>query len=145
MKAASLAVILGLMLPVVSPVPAPAVAAYHTVAPADEYFGHQRLSILGMRNMLHDLMRDSRNGARDDASVVNAARAVEDGLHDWQARYELDPWLPRYIYRLSSLYHRVDSDEAHERAEAVDAWLLHRYPHSVYAQHVRQNDFQNDG
>ena len=141
MKTLRLVAMVGLLLPVVSFVPVPAQAAYHLVAPADEYFGRQRLSILGMRNMLHDLQRDAQNGSKDDASVVNSARAVEDALHDWQARYPLDPWLPRYIYQLDGLYHRVDSDEAHERAERVHSWLVSAYPHSTYARHARQNDF----
>lgn len=141
MKTLRLVAIVGLLLPFVSFIPVPVQAAYHLVAPADEYFGRQRLSILGMRNMLHDLQRDAQNGSKDDASVVNSARAVEDALHDWQARYPLDPWLPRYIYQLDGLYHRVDSDEAHERAERVHSWLVSAYPHSTYARHARQNDF----
>lgn len=141
MKTLRLAALVGLLLPVVSFVPVPAQAAYHLVAPADEYFGRQRLSILGMRNMLHDLQRDAQNGSKDDASVVNSARAVEDALHDWQARYPLDPWLPRYIYQLDGLYHRVDSDEAHERGESVHSWLVSAYPHSNYARRALQNDF----
>ncbi len=141
MKTLCLAAIAGFLLASVPFAPSAALAAYHVVAPADEYFGHQRLSILGMRNMLHDLQRDSQNGARGDESVVNSARAVEDAMHDWQSRYPLDPWLPRYIYQLDGLYHRVDSDEAHERAERVHAWLIASYPNSVYARHARENDF----
>ena len=141
MKAIRLAIIVSLMLPMVSLAPAPALASFHTVAPADEYFGRQRLSILGMRNMLRDLARDKQNGTRDDASVVNSARAVEDSLHDWQTRYRLDPWLPRYIYQLDALYHRVETGEAHERAVAVNTWLVSKYPRSVYARRARSNDF----
>ena len=88
--------------------PAPAAAASR-VAPADEYFGRLKMSILGIRNELRDLetkayYRTSRRGA-----LIGEATFIEDAMRDWSAKYPGDPWIPGFRQRLHRVYVRIAS------------------------------------
>ncbi len=102
----------------------------YRVAPADEYFGRLKMSILGIRNTIRDM------GLRADADPAHATAMLgtvtltEDAMHDWEAKYPHDTWIPPAIFSLERLYAKVDSDEARDRAKAVMVWLVHDYPTS---------------
>lgn len=70
------------------------------LAPADEYFGRTKMSVLEIRNRIHDLER------RQDASVPHDAGLTEDAIRDWQRKYPGDPWLPKDIASLARIYSR---------------------------------------
>ncbi|HTV74687.1 MAG TPA: hypothetical protein VME66_13405 [Candidatus Acidoferrales bacterium] len=112
--------------------------ALNRFAPADEYFGPLKLSILGIRNQIHDI------GLAYDANpnIANAAfgKAVmtEASLRDWERKYPLDPDLARHVYLLSHLYQKFALVEAQVRARATQAWLLGKYPHTWYAKDERR-------
>lgn len=125
---------------IAAPTPAPAkhrpvvphvVMLKYRVAPADEYFGRLKLSILGVRNTLHDL------GARADAdptravNVLGPAGLTEDAIHDWEHKYPHDTWIPPAILALERVYAKVDNDDARARTRAVMLWLVHDYPTSA--------------
>jgi hypothetical protein len=103
----------------------------YRVAPADEYFGRLKLSILGVRNTLRDL------GARADADPPHAATILgpigftEDAIHEWEKKYPRDTWLPTSILALERDYAKVDSDEGRSRTLATMMWLVHDYPTSA--------------
>ena len=66
----------------------------YRVAPADEYFGRLKLSILGIRNTIKDM------GLKADADSSHAANVVmgsvgltEDAIHDWEKKYPQDGWI----------------------------------------------------
>ncbi len=116
--------------------PAPPVVPHvrfltYRVAPADEYFGRLKLSILGIRNTIRDL------GLRADADPVRAptilgtAALTEDAMHDWELKYPHDTWIPPAILALERLYAKVDSDDARAHAKVVMVWLVHDYPTSA--------------
>jgi TolA-binding protein len=98
------------------------------VAPADEYFGHLKMSILGIRNTIKD------EGLKIDADVAQGANVVksfaftEDALHDWEKKYPQDTWIPHTLFVLERVYAKVDSDEARAKAVATMKWLVHDYP-----------------
>jgi len=103
----------------------------YRVAPADEYFGRLKLSILGIRNTIKDM------GLKADADPAHAANAVmgsvgltEDALRDWEKKYPQDGWIPATIFSLERLYAKVDSDEARAHARVTMAWLVRDYPAS---------------
>jgi hypothetical protein len=110
-------------------------------APADEYFGQLKLSILGVRNVVADI--DTRADAADDG----AARAMchklifaEDALRDWQAKYPDDTWIPKLGYAMVHDFEKIDSvivadDSNVAGTHAIDlqTWLDQAYPNSVYA------------
>jgi hypothetical protein len=62
-------------------------------APADRYFGVQRLSNLGVRNMVHDMVLE---GTSPLALPEQLGRidGVTSALADWLEHYPSDRWLP---------------------------------------------------
>lgn len=89
-------------------VPAPAQAAAR-LAPADEYFGHLKMSILGIRNQLNDLeLRSTWRGERR-RDLLGKATFIEDAMRSWAIKYPGDPWIPKFRHRLSACYVRIAS------------------------------------
>ena len=135
-----------------TPTPAPAkkpvvphvVFLKFKVAPADEYFGRLKLSILGIRNTIKDM------GLKADADSSHAANVVmgsvgltEDAIHDWEKKYPQDGWIPATIFSLERLYAKVDSDDARTHAKITMAWLVHDYPASAPAKMGKKELAQN--
>ncbi len=71
-------------------------ASMRDLAPADEYFGRLKMSVLGIRNELGTLERRAESGDRDVAALAGKLALVDDALRDWRAHYPRDTWLPRY-------------------------------------------------
>jgi hypothetical protein len=71
-------------------------AGMRDLAPADEYFGQLRMSVLGIRNELNSLERRATSGDRNVAAMSGKLAFVDDAMRDWRARYPRDTWLPRY-------------------------------------------------
>ena len=71
-------------------------AGMRDLAPADEYFGRMRMSVLGIRNELDGLERRCMNGDRNAAAMSGKLALVDDAMSDWRARYPRDTWLPRF-------------------------------------------------
>jgi hypothetical protein len=121
--------------------PAGAVPHRRAKAPADEYFGHLKMSVLGMRNVISDV------DLRADAAAEDAARNLchklvlaEDALRDWQGKYPDDDWIPKLGYALLKDYEKVDAaivadDEHVASSHAIDlaTWLEATYPNSEFA------------
>jgi hypothetical protein len=113
-------------------VPLVAAAAQHRgPAPADEYFGPFKESILGIRNHLHDLEVKSDRDLLV-ASVITGIDNIEIAIEDWHAQYPQDPWLPRFLNRIVHVYARAHSINHTHALEAV-ALLEHEYPRTAYA------------
>jgi hypothetical protein len=66
------------------------------LAPADEYFGRMKMSVLGIRNELDGLERRASGGDRNVASMAGKLALVDDAINDWRAHYPRDSWLPRF-------------------------------------------------
>jgi hypothetical protein len=66
------------------------------LAPADEYFGRLKMSVLGIRNELVTLERRVESGDRNVAAMSGKLAMVDDAIRDWRAHYPRDTWLPRY-------------------------------------------------
>jgi hypothetical protein len=103
----------------------------YRVAPADEYFGRLKLSILGIRNTIKDM------GLKADADSSHAANVVmgsvgltEDAIRDWEKKYPQDSWIPATIFSLERLYAKVDTDDARTHAKITMTWLVRDYPAS---------------
>ena len=106
----------------------------YRVAPADEYFGRLKLSILGIRNTIKDMgLKADADPAPAAAVVMGSVGLTEDAIHDWEKKYPADTWLPPAIFSLERLYAKVDRDDARERAKHAMAWLVHDYPKSAPA------------
>jgi len=75
-----------------------------TGAPADEYFGPFKESILGIRNHINDLERKA------DGELAGAIRGmdnIEIALEDWHKHYPRDSWLPGFLDRMVHVYGRA--------------------------------------
>lgn len=107
------------------------------VAPADEYFGRLKMSILGIRNQLRDLRVRLAYSPERGADVLGSATMVEDALRDWEHKYPGDPWLAKSVYQLTSLYASIHTAEGRQRASHTLEWLLARYGHTAYGSRAR--------
>jgi hypothetical protein len=76
--------------------PAANAANMRDLAPADEYFGQLKMSVLGIRNELNTLERRAASGDPNIAAMTGKLAFVDDAMRDWRARYPRDNWLPRY-------------------------------------------------
>jgi hypothetical protein len=107
------------------------------VAPADEYFGRLKMSILGIRNQLHDLALRLQFAPDKGEDVLGSAVMVEDAMRDWEHKYPADPWLPKSVYDLTSLYANVHTAHGHSDASRCLRWLLGRYGRTRYGAMAR--------
>ncbi|HZT14152.1 MAG TPA: hypothetical protein VFA29_15235 [Candidatus Baltobacteraceae bacterium] len=79
-------------------------AIHVRLAPADEYFGRQKMSILEIGNRLRDLAARVRYANSDASDLMNTAAMTEDAMRDWQRKYPGDPWLKRDRSQLALVY-----------------------------------------
>ncbi|HEY0382346.1 MAG TPA: hypothetical protein VGC72_09115 [Candidatus Elarobacter sp.] len=107
------------------------------VAPADRYFGRLQMSILGVRNSLHDLSLQINAHPDEAARVYGKLVMVDDSLHDWATKYPNDPWIPKYAYSLAEIYRTIDTEDARVRKNDTLDWLITAYPSSDYAKIAR--------
>jgi hypothetical protein len=99
------------------------------VAPADEYFGRMKMSILGIRNTIKDQgLRVDRDPSRANATL-NQMTLTEDAVHDWQHKYPCDSWLPGTIYGLEHFYGKIHTPYGRKRVHYLYAWLHRDFPH----------------
>lgn len=119
-----------------SPARAAHTAVLH-VAPADEYFGRLKMSILGIRNQLHDLGMRLQYSPEKSEDILGSAAMVEDAMRDWEHKYPADPWLAKSVYELTDLYAHVRTTHGHESAARTLRWLLGRYGHTRYGAQAR--------
>ena len=74
-------------------------------APADEYFGKQKLSVLGIRNIVKDTLAELQNDPSKASDAWNKAQYVENSFWGWQSQYPRDTHeLARMEMALARLY-----------------------------------------
>jgi len=79
------------------------------LAPADEYFGRARMSVLGIANT----------------------------IRDWERQFPRDPWIARDLYALETVYLRAHTEQAFTLARATENWLIRDYPESPHTRDAR--------
>jgi len=126
--------------PAPKPTAKPAVTAHaHSkVAPADEYFGKLKMSILGIRNTIHDVGANIEIEPARWASLTNKADFTEDAVRDWEHKYPQDTWLAKTIFALERMYAKLDTEEGRKRSIAAMKWLVHDFPKSSEARIGKQ-------
>lgn len=98
------------------------------LAPADEYFGHYKLSVLGIANTIRDVGRRLEDG-RDATTMIDGPLAyVTDAIRDWQSEYPRDPWIAKDLLALELVYLRAQAPEAMALARRTQRWLARDYP-----------------
>ena len=113
----------------------PAFAATTTsqVAPADEYFGRQKISTLGLDNMIRDTETRENFNPEAASRLYGALANAEDALEDWAHKYPHDSWIPKRAYLLSHLFWRMHTPEASAAAGRCRYVLFHYFPKNRYA------------
>jgi hypothetical protein len=95
-------------------------------APADEYFGPFKQSILEIRNRLNRLDVYGDRSALDPR-VVSGLDTLHRAIADWQQKYPRDPWLPRYMHHLLHEYWRAGAVASPGARETLDV-MRRAYP-----------------
>ena len=101
-------------------------------APADEYFGRLKMSILGVRNSLVKLTRQAEEDPSSADAVLGPASMTEESIREWEVKYPSDPWLAKTVYMLAHLYARVPTDVGRDAAVRAVNWLVAKYPDSEF-------------
>src|SRR5579862_4195122 len=93
-------------------------------APADEYFGPLKQSILEIRNRLdrYDAYGDRAPLGQE---VIGALDGLERSIADWQHKYPRDPWLPRSLAHLMHEYWRAGAAYSPGARECLAMIRLH--------------------
>jgi hypothetical protein len=102
------------------------------VAPADEYFGKLKMSVLGIRNTIKDVGLNLDIDQTRWVQQASKAAFAEDALRDWAKKYPQDTWLAKTVFALERMYGKLDSDEGHQHALASMKWLVRDFPKSWY-------------
>jgi hypothetical protein len=113
--------------------PAMAQDSLRGLAPADEYFGHYNLSVLGIANTIRDAGARLDSGGDPRAMLTGPLSFVTDAVKDWEQKYPTDPWIAKDLLALEGVYMRVPSDEGFRLASQTEAWLIADYPNTEYA------------
>jgi hypothetical protein len=112
------------------------------VAPADEYFGKLKMSILGIRNTIKDQGLKIDVDPSKAPSTEGAIALTEDAIRDWQHKYPCDSWLPGTLLGLERFYLKIHTGDGVKHVHATFAWLRHDYPKSNVVQVARREDGQ---
>jgi len=107
-------------------------ATVNKIAPADEYFGRLKMSILGIANTIKDqTVRFDRRPEEMESEMSTIGFAV-DAIHDWEHKYPSDPWIAKSLFYLERFYNRIPTDAGRAQAKATMAWLVHDFPNTWY-------------
>lgn len=102
------------------------------IAPADEYFGRLKMSILGIANTIKDqTLRFDRRPEEMESEMSTIGFAV-DAIHDWEHKYPTDPWIAKSLFYLERFYNRIPTDAGRAQAKATMTWLVHDFPKTWY-------------
>jgi hypothetical protein len=108
------------------------------LAPADEYFGPFKLSIIGIRNTIRDVGLRYDYNHDSGTQSYNAALQTERSIRDWERRYPRDDQLPRAVYLLQRLYTKVLMREARAHAQLTAAWLFKDFSGSPQSKQLKK-------
>ena len=103
------------------------------VAPADEYFGRLKMSVLGIANVIKDMRLRVEADADKTPTIFGSLAMVEDAIRDWERKYPHDTWIAKDLLALEMTYLTAPGDRAHVLAVQTEAWLHRDYPKTVYA------------
>lgn len=112
----------------------PAFAQTHgAVAPADEYFGRLKMSVLGIANVIHDMRNRVETSPERTPSIFGGLANVADAIRDWETKYPHDTWIAKDLLALENCYLAAPGDRAQDMAIRTEAWLQHDYGRTAYA------------
>jgi hypothetical protein len=117
---------LGVLFVLLASTPVAAQQHLSDLAPADEYFGRMKMSILGISNTIKDAGLHLDQGA-DSMAVIDGLAFTEDAIRDWQRHYPRDPWLVKSLNALRGVYTKIPTERGAAAARRVAVWLDHDF------------------
>lgn len=108
-------------------------ASFSDLAPADEYFGRDRMSPLVIRHRIFALKDDLHRGRKQPGDVAHDAGTVQDALQDWSSRFPRDPWIPSAAWNLATLYEELPGPGAQRSAVGLLQFVRVRYGQTQFA------------
>ena len=108
------------------------------MAPADEYFGPLKLSIIGISNTIRDVGLRYTYNHDIGAQSLASAQLTESAVRDWLRRYPRDPQLPRNVFYLQRLYTKILLQPSRDRAAIVAKLLFADFPSSPQARQLKK-------
>jgi hypothetical protein len=112
---------------------APKPGARASLAPADQYFGRAKMSIVGMHTTIVKLSERYHAREIDDTDLIHDAKVVEAALHRWHDIYPKDSGAIVTAFELEQLYQAVQSTNARSHATAVLKFIAKAAPKSPQA------------
>jgi len=110
------------------------------VAPADEYFGPTKMSVLGIRNTIQDTqIRASGDPDHMTARYWGALSLTNAALADWAAKYPHDLWIPRNALLMSRLFDHMHTADGDAAANACRQILFKNFATTWYAREARRD------
>ena len=110
-------------------------------APADEYFGPYKQSVLEIRNRLQDYDKQDVH-AMLDPSVPTYLDHLQSAIRDWQSKYPRDPWLSSTLAHLIREYWRAGQASSVRGMAALadmrSAYPTPRLPHRPWLSFMAQ-------
>ncbi|MHB8139710.1 MAG: hypothetical protein ACYDHD_00395 [Vulcanimicrobiaceae bacterium] len=112
----------------------PASKILTTLAPADEYFGPLKMSILGIKNEIKriNLLLDYKYGNRESSAAVEVSKSI-DAMH---RAYPLDRALPRLLYEAYFMLGRLTTHQARSERARMRSILTIEYPDTPQAEQL---------
>ena len=107
------------------------------LAPADEYFGPLRQSILGIRNSIRTMGLRYDVNHNIGSQTLASAGLTEAAIRDWAHKYPRDHEVPAAIFTLQRLYAKILTGPARGKAKATADWLFSAYGNSPQATSLR--------
>lgn len=118
----------------------PSIAAAATVAPADEYFGPTKMSVLGIRNTIQDTQIRS-SGDPDHVTIKYWATLAlaHSALDAWAQRYPHDLWIPRNAFLMARLFDHMHTAEGDAAAADCRSILFHNFAATWFARQAHDD------
>jgi hypothetical protein len=107
--------------------PSPSAPNISSLAPADEYFGRQRISVVRIHHQVFALKDDLHHQRRRPDAIQHEADSIGDAYFDWANRFPQDRWLPRMGWELATLYEELPGYAAQGGALAMLAFIEQHY------------------
>jgi recombinational DNA repair protein (RecF pathway) len=113
-------------------------AAVQALAPADEYFGPLKQSVIGMRNEIKVLGWNYDVNHDIGTQTVATALLTERAVRAWATKYPHDGQVAKTLFLLQRLYTKVLTKESRDHAHAIAQWLFLSYAKSPQARQLHK-------
>lgn len=97
------------------------------LAPADEYFGRERISVIRIHHQVFALKDDLHRRRQRPDGIQHGADSISDAYFDWAGRFPQDRWLPRMGWELATLYEELPGFAAQDQALTLLSFIEQHY------------------